>query len=156
VSFLPLNHPGSKKEAYLELTGFSFEAAHLTYTKDKGNYGLHGHSFEVKIRVWGTPDPETYIIIDVSVIKKMMENIVRDFDHKVIIGEKQSDLRSMLDRFNLEYIVIPYPQASMEALSQHFCRIVWEELRRKYDINSVEICVSQGFDEYACYRIGDS
>ena len=151
---MPSDFSEINDEIYLELTGFSFEAAHLTYTKEKGSYGLHGHSFNVKIKIWGGIDPDTYIIIDISIVRKLLEGIIQSLDHKVIIGNRQNELRSMLEKLRLQYIVLPYPQATMEALSQHIGRLVWDKLGSYNNIKIVETCVSQGSKEYACYKIG--
>jgi len=150
--FLPLNSTNYTEETYLELTGFSFEAAHLTYSKEKGEYGLHGHSFNVRIKIWGRPDPDTYIIIDTFVVRELLEEIIQRLDHKVVIGRNQYEIRSMLEKNNIQYTVLPYPQATMEALSQYIGKILWSKLSR-YNIKTVETCVSQGSNEYACYKI---
>ncbi|MCE4614850.1 MAG: 6-carboxytetrahydropterin synthase [Desulfurococcales archaeon] len=153
-SFLGPDTSSLAEETYLELMGFSFESAHLTHTKEKGSYGLHGHTFNVKLRIWGEPDPDTYIIVDVSLVREILEEIIQEFDHKVIIGSSQTELQSMLERLSLQYAVLPYPQASMEALSRHIGRLLWEKLGSNYNVKAVETCVSQGLEEYACYKIG--
>jgi 6-pyruvoyl-tetrahydropterin synthase len=144
---------GNIESTYIVVKGFSFESSHVTYTKEKGSYGLHGHSFSVEVRIEGTPDPDTSIIIDTTVIRELLAEIIRELDHKIVLGEKQRDLAKILEETGFNYTIIPFPQASMEALSQYIGTRLWNRLERENNIWSLETCVSQGFSEYACYSI---
>ncbi len=138
---------------YIVVKGFSFESSHITYTKEKGDYGLHGHSFNVEVKIEGTPDPDTYIIIDTSMIKELTVEIIGELDHKIILGERQRNLAKILEKAGLDYTIIPFPQASMEALSQYIGTKLWSKLKTENNVLGLETCVSQGVNEYACYSV---
>ncbi len=140
---------------YIVVKGFSFESSHITYTKEKGDYGLHGHSFSVEVKIKGTPDPDTYIIIDTSKIKELISMIIGELDHKIILGERQRNLAKILEKAGLDYTSVPFPQASMEALSQYIGTRLWNKLKTKNNVLGLEVCVSQGVNEYACYNINN-
>jgi 6-pyruvoyltetrahydropterin/6-carboxytetrahydropterin synthase len=72
-----------------------FNAAHRLYRKDWSfeendrvfgkcnNPEFHGHNYELIVSVTGEIDPETGFVIDVKVLKDLIESEIEDaFDHK--------------------------------------------------------------------------
>lgn len=72
-----------------------FNAAHRLYRKDWtdeknnevfascSNPNYHGHNYRIDVRVTGEIDPETGYVIDISLLKKIMQEEVMDkFDHR--------------------------------------------------------------------------
>jgi 6-pyruvoyltetrahydropterin/6-carboxytetrahydropterin synthase len=45
---------------------------------------LHGHRWKIEVWMEGEPDPETQILIDYSLIKKIIDK----YDHQIILNEE--------------------------------------------------------------------
>jgi 6-pyruvoyltetrahydropterin/6-carboxytetrahydropterin synthase len=63
---------------------FRFEAAHSLPNVPDGHKckRLHGHSYRVDVHVTGQPDPETGWVIDFGDIKRVVEPILDELDHR--------------------------------------------------------------------------
>jgi 6-pyruvoyltetrahydropterin/6-carboxytetrahydropterin synthase len=63
---------------------FSFEAAHFLPSAPKGhpNSRLHGHSFQVRVSVDGTPDPVTGLLIHFWDLAEAMKDVQAELDHR--------------------------------------------------------------------------
>ena len=72
-----------------------FNAAHRLHNPAKGegwnretfgpcnNPNYHGHNYEVEVMVEGEIDPETGYVLDVAVLKDLVEaEVVRELDHR--------------------------------------------------------------------------
>jgi 6-pyruvoyltetrahydropterin/6-carboxytetrahydropterin synthase len=64
--------------------GFSFEACHSLAENYVGPCSrMHGHSYKLSVEVEGVPDPDTGMVMDFKVLKKMVnENIIDKVDHQ--------------------------------------------------------------------------
>ena len=65
---------------------FRFEAAHSLPNVPEGHKcsRLHGHSYRVDIHVTGRPDPKTGWVIDFGNIKRVVEVVLDDMDHRCL------------------------------------------------------------------------
>ena len=87
---------------------FRFEAAHtLPHVPPGHKCGrMHGHSYRVDIHVTGQADPHTGWVIDFGEIKKAVEPILEELDH-----------RCLNDVPGLE-----------NSTSENICRYFWQKL----------------------------
>ena len=76
-----------------------FSSAHIIPEYDKCGR-VHGHTYAVHVKVTGKPD-ENGIIVDFSVLKKIIRNIADDLDHKVLIPEKNNIVNIKKDESNV-------------------------------------------------------
>lgn len=60
---------------------WSDEKNREVFGKSAGPYG-HGHNYCLEVTVEGEVDPETGMIINLDDLKKIMKEVLRDFDHK--------------------------------------------------------------------------
>ena len=65
---------------------FRFEAAHSLPHAGEGHKcaRLHGHSYRVDVHVTGQPDPHTGWVIDFGDIKRIVEPILDELDHRFL------------------------------------------------------------------------
>ena len=104
-----------------------FNAAHRLYNpkwSDEKNdqiFGLcnnpnyHGHNYEMEVKVTGEVDPETGYLIDLKILKNLIQNqIERRFDHKNL----------NLDTEEFKELI---PTA------EHICFVIWKILREHLD-----------------------
>jgi 6-pyruvoyltetrahydropterin/6-carboxytetrahydropterin synthase len=62
----------------------SFDASHRLLHYQGKCHNLHGHRWKVEIRITGSVDEQTNILVDYNEIKK----VVNRFDHQIILNEK--------------------------------------------------------------------
>ena len=84
------------------------------------NPNFHGHNYEIEVKVVGEVDPETGMVIDLKVLKQLLEDeVVERFDHK---------------NLNLD---CPEFENLMPTV-EHICYVIYEiivgKLDPKYDI----------------------
>lgn len=64
---------------------FSFEAAHFLPRYEGKCKHMHGHRWEVEVKLEGQIDPSSGMILDFSLLKKdMTEEFLELYDHKVL------------------------------------------------------------------------
>jgi len=63
---------------------FRFEAAHALPGAPEGHKcrRLHGHNYRVDIHVTGQPDPATGWVVDFGEIKRIVEAVLDELDHR--------------------------------------------------------------------------
>lgn len=110
-----------------------FNAAHRIYNPkwtDEKNYEVfgpcsnphfHGHNYELVVKVTGEVDPETGYVIDLRIIKKLIQKFVEDrYDHK--------NLNVEVDDFK-----------DLVPTAEHICFMIWKNLRenleKQYDLS---------------------
>lgn len=95
----------------------------------------HGHNYEVEVTVAGDPDPETGMVIDLKILKRLMhEHVIEQLDHKHL----NSDVDFMRD-------VIP--------TAENIAIKIWERLEPHIGsgvLHSVKVFESQ--NNYVDYR----
>jgi 6-pyruvoyltetrahydropterin/6-carboxytetrahydropterin synthase len=61
---------------------FSDEENNRIYDKCNNPSG-HGHNYELEVTIAGEPDPETGMVIDLKILKKIInEHVIEKLDHK--------------------------------------------------------------------------
>ncbi|OWY23380.1 6-pyruvoyl tetrahydrobiopterin synthase [Sphingobacteriales bacterium UPWRP_1] len=102
-----------------------FNAAHRlhnpNWSAEKNNrvFGLcnnpnfHGHNYELEVKVTGNIDPETGYVIDMKILKDIIEEeVIIPFDHK---------------NLNLDT-----PEfAQLNPTAEHIAVVIWQKLRRR-------------------------
>jgi 6-pyruvoyltetrahydropterin/6-carboxytetrahydropterin synthase len=75
---------------------FEFSASHRYWRdawseeKNKKEFGLcisphgHGHNYELHVTITGDINPETGMIVNLTVLKSRVKNILNQFDHKFL------------------------------------------------------------------------
>ena len=65
---------------------FSFDSAHYlpNLPEDHKCRRMHGHTFNVKVHITGTVDPEIVWIMDFAEIKTICDPVIKQLDHRVL------------------------------------------------------------------------
>lgn len=84
------------------------------------NTNYHGHNYELEVKVTGEVDPETGYLIDLKVLKDLIEEQVeKRFDHK--------NLNLDTEEFN-----------NLNPTAENICFVIWKILKKhldkKYDL----------------------
>jgi 6-pyruvoyltetrahydropterin/6-carboxytetrahydropterin synthase len=104
-----------------------FNAAHRLYNADWSdarnvmvfgkcaNPNYHGHNYELIVSVKGTIDPETGFVMDMKVLRKLIESEIEDeFDHK--------NLNEEVEIFK-----------TLNPTAENIAVVIWNKLREKID-----------------------
>lgn len=138
-----------------------FSSAHIIPEYKKCGR-LHGHTYAVHVKVFGKPD-ENGIIIDFSILKDILREIVNKLDHKILIPEKNCNViitknkESIRLRSNGKFYVfpvhdcylLPISSTSAEKLSQYILNSILEKVNFSNRIKSIEIGVDEGYGQGA-------
>jgi 6-pyruvoyltetrahydropterin/6-carboxytetrahydropterin synthase len=130
---------------------------------------LHGHNYQVGVRVEGNLLPTGYVL-DFGVIKRLTKQIVERLDERTLIpaasdclqiehlDDAQIRVRYGTDEFRLpekDVYLLPIAHSSAEELAryiwQELCQALREENALK-GIASLEISVAEGPGQAAIYR----
>jgi 6-pyruvoyl-tetrahydropterin synthase len=129
---------------------------------------LHGHNYQVSVRVEGRLGGSGYVL-DFGLVKKLTKEIVDRLDERTIIPSKSDCLT--IDqgigqiRVAYEDAHFAFPAADVALLpivhssAEELARFIWDELHSALDereavadITSIEISVAEGPGQAAIYR----
>jgi dihydroneopterin triphosphate aldolase (PTPS-III) / 6-pyruvoyltetrahydropterin synthase len=129
---------------------------------------LHGHNYQVGVRVEGRL-AETGYVLDFGVIKKATKEIADRLDERTIIPansecltiEREDD--ELIVHYGKDRFVLPVSDAAIlpiaHSSAEELARYIWNELRDALaarealsDVISIEISVAEGPGQAAIYR----
>ena len=106
-----------------------FDAAHYTKGISSKCMNLHGHTFRVDVVVYGEIDSETGMVIDFGILKKIVREIVEEYDHTIIVPRKDLDYITIKGPFNVSIKTIDYPEATTEYIAMDIAKKLYEKLK---------------------------
>jgi len=151
-----------------------FASAHFITFRGHQCETLHGHNYRVGVAVEGSVDPETYFVLDFSVLKQMTRRFVDEIDHKVLLPTQNPKLafHEDGDRLRVDYFgqptyvfpkrdcaLLPIRNSTAEMLAQYLGVKMREELGRSgyTHLTLLELEVEENYGQSATYRetLGD-
>lgn len=129
---------------------------------------LHGHNYQVGVRVEGTLAPTGYVI-DFGLIKKITKEIVDRIDERTIVPEQSDCLRidrpspeRVRIRYESDEFIIPASDVAMlpivHSSAEELARYIWGELVSALrsrgaigDSAAIEVSVAEGPGQCAIY-----
>ena len=141
-----------------------FSAAHLISDYERCGR-LHGHTYAVHMKIYGRLG-ENGILIDFTVLKQLLNKIVDELDHKMLIPgrnpnvsiDKDNDSVSLisLDKHYIfpisDCIILPIETTSAENLSNYILEKIYDNLLEYNNIYEIEIGVDEGYGQGAWVR----
>ena len=138
-----------------------FSAAHVIPEYEKCGR-LHGHSYAVHARLHGAQD-EKGIIIDFSIAKQMLREIIEQLDHKVIIPSKSTVVKTKTSNQSIELqslgktyvfpksdcVLVPISSSSAEHLAEYVLHSFVKKLGKPHMLTKVEIGIDEGYGQGA-------
>jgi 6-pyruvoyltetrahydropterin/6-carboxytetrahydropterin synthase len=99
---------------------FSWEMGHrLTFHEGKCR-NLHGHSYKCLVELTGDPDANG-IVLDYFELKKIMDPILEELDHSVIVWDKDLELVELLTKLNSRMVILD-SQTTAESICLFFLK----------------------------------
>lgn len=129
---------------------------------------LHGHNYQVGVRVEGTLAPTGYVI-DFGLIKKITREIVDRIDERTIVPERSDCLRidrpgpgQVRIRYESDEFILPASDVAMlpivHSSAEELARYIWGELVSALrsrgalgDAAAIEVSVAEGPGQCAIY-----
>jgi 6-pyruvoyltetrahydropterin/6-carboxytetrahydropterin synthase len=146
-----------------------FASAHFITFRGHQCESLHGHNYRVGIAVEGSVDAECMFVLDFSVLKRMVRQLVDQIDHKVILPTENPKLayREQDGMLQVEYFgkptyvfprsdcaLLPIPNSTAEMLAQYLGGNVRRLLESEgyRHLTLLELEVEENFGQSATYR----
>jgi 6-pyruvoyltetrahydropterin/6-carboxytetrahydropterin synthase len=152
-------------ESYIYIDGWRekirFSSAHVIPEYKKCGR-LHGHSYAIHVKLFGEPD-EKGIILDFSIIKEKLFDIIKKLDHKILIPEKSKFAEIKIDKELIKMntlgkkytfpkddcIILPIDSTSAEKLSIFILEKFFEKIKNYDNIKKIELGIDEGFGKGA-------
>ena len=152
-------------DSYIVIDGWKsnirFSSAHVIPEYEKCGR-LHGHSYGVHIKIEGTPDSKG-IIMDFSLVKDTLKEIVNELDHKILIPENSKSMKIQKDKVNIivsllekryafplnDCVFLSIESTSAENLAAFILESFVERIQLPKNIKRIEIGVDEGFGQGA-------
>jgi 6-pyruvoyltetrahydropterin/6-carboxytetrahydropterin synthase len=149
--------------SYITIDGWRsnirFSSAHIIPEYEKCGR-LHGHTYAVHLKIGGKPDSNG-IILDFSLSKNVIREIVNELDHKILIPEKSKVVINEKNNksvkitslgknyvFPLEDCVfLPINSTSAENLSKYLLEKFIEKISIPKTIEYIEVGVDEGYGQ---------
>ncbi|MDH7507485.1 MAG: 6-pyruvoyl tetrahydropterin synthase family protein [Candidatus Thermoplasmatota archaeon] len=138
-----------------------FSSAHIIPEYEKCGR-LHGHTYAVHAKINGDPD-KNGIIMDFSLLKNSLKQIVDELDHKILIPKKSINVKIEKDKKNVKIsffeknyvfplsdcVFLPITSTSAENLGLYILKKVLDKIVFMKNIKSIEIGVDEGYGQGA-------
>ncbi len=152
-------------ESYIYVNGWEekirFSSAHIIPEYEKCGR-LHGHTYAVHTKLFGEPDDKG-IILDFSIIKNNLIEIIKKLDHKILIPKNSKYAKIKINEKNIsmetlgkkyifpkeDCILLPIDSTSAEKLSFYILENFSKKIREYDNIIKIELGVDEGYGQGA-------
>ncbi|MGL4992890.1 MAG: 6-pyruvoyl trahydropterin synthase family protein [Bacteroidales bacterium] len=118
---------------------YKFEGAHIVrncYT-DRCKFSLHGHSYKVEVMLHGSSLDNSGMLLDFSIMKLVIGDLIDSFDHTWLFWERESDeFQSFVKNNSERWISFP-ANPSAESIAVVLFKYI-NELIAKVNLNNGE------------------
>ena len=146
-----------------------FASAHFITFKGHQCETLHGHNYRVGVSVEGAVDSECLFVLDFSVLKRIVRELVDAIDHKVLLPINNPKLAyaEANDRVTVSYFgeptyvfpkrdcaLLPIQNSTAEMLAEYLAIGVRSRLARDgfTHLTALELEVEENYGQSATYR----
>lgn len=128
---------------------FHFEMAHALIDYNELCKNIHGHSYQLEIRVSGNidqhPDPSKKgMVMDFSDLKEIVEeHIIQQYDHALILNDKSNPELIKQLKANYQKILVVDFQPTSEQLLVDFAQRLTKQLPKYVTLHSIRLSETQ-------------
>lgn len=147
-----------------------FASAHFITFRGHQCETLHGHNYRVGVMVEGAVDDECLFVLDFSILKRIVRELVDHIDHKVLLPTQNPKLgyRHEGDKVHVDYFgkptyvfpaadcaLLPVQNSTAEMLAEYIGNRVRERLAAEgfTHLTALELEVEENFGQSATYRV---
>jgi 6-pyruvoyltetrahydropterin/6-carboxytetrahydropterin synthase len=165
---MPEPRDGGSFGVHLYRPDFRFDAGHFLVFPDGTREALHGHNYQVRVRIDGPLGPGD-VVVDFLWMKPIIRAVCGELDHILLLPERNEFLRIRADgeffelsgagrpmRLHRDDVrLLPLSNTSVELLAEHVAGRLLEEMRARDPgvvISSLEVEVEETPGQAARYR----
>lgn len=126
--------------------GLWFDAAHYTLEAGSRCMNLHGHTFRVDAEVEGPLDEGAGMVLDFAVVKRVLKEILEEWDHSIIVPRRHLGEVRFEGPFNVKIKSIDYPHGTTEYIALSIAEELNKRLNGPY---RVRVRVYEGIGKFA-------
>ncbi|MEM0173732.1 MAG: 6-carboxytetrahydropterin synthase [Sulfolobaceae archaeon] len=115
------------------IEGITFDSAHYTLSSPH-NAQIHGHTYSLSVELEGNVNPEDGFIIDFEQMKVIINEIVKKWDHKLIIPAKDYKNTKIEGPFSLELKIIEAPYPTAEYIILELVKEIYNAFNGKFKV----------------------
>jgi 6-pyruvoyltetrahydropterin/6-carboxytetrahydropterin synthase len=147
---------------------FNFAAAHFLIFADGQREALHGHNYQVAVKLEGELD-RAGVVLDFITFKPLVKRLCDALDHRTLVQSKSPDLkvqeqdRSVLIHYKKQkillpkqdVILLPIANTSTELLAEYIAKQLQAGVRRQFPaahIRCIEVAVEEARSQRAIFR----
>ena len=147
---------------------FNFASAHFLIFANGQREPLHGHNYQVSVKLEGELDPAG-VVLDFITFKPLVKRICDDLDHRTLIQSRSPalNIRRRIREIEVRYgqqkmilprqdvILLPLANTSTELLAEHVANRIRRRLRNKFrgaKIRSLEVAVEEARGQRGVYH----
>jgi 6-pyruvoyltetrahydropterin/6-carboxytetrahydropterin synthase len=147
---------------------FNFASAHFLIFANGQREPLHGHNYQVSVKLEGELDPAG-VVLDFITFKPLVKRICDELDHRTLIQSQSPVLnvrrraREIEVRYRREkmilpkqdVILLPLANTSTELLAEHVANLIRRRVSRAFrgaNIRSVEVGVEEARGQRGFYH----
>lgn len=147
---------------------FNFASAHFLIFANGQREPLHGHNYQVSVRIEGEPD-SAGVVLDFITFKPMVKQVCDALDHRTLIQAespllkvrrraREIEVRYRQQRILLprsDVILLPLKNTSTELLAEHVADKIRREVRRRFprtQIRYIEVGVEEARGQRGLFR----
>jgi 6-pyruvoyltetrahydropterin/6-carboxytetrahydropterin synthase len=147
---------------------FNFASAHFLIFANGRREPLHGHNYQVAVRMEGELD-RAGVVLDFISFKPLVKQICDDLDHRTLIQtkspaitvekrEREVEITYKAQRLLLprgDVILLPVVNTSTELLAEHIAKQIRHRVRRHFPatkITRMEVAVEEARGQRGIYR----
>ncbi|MFX0098369.1 MAG: 6-pyruvoyl tetrahydropterin synthase family protein [Candidatus Hodarchaeota archaeon] len=136
-----------------------FSSAHFIVDHHKCSR-LHGHNFHISIEIAG-PLNDQYFVTDFMEVKKVIKDIIKDLDHKVLVPGESSNVETTENGENFDFnfsgkkysipkcdiCILPLPAITSETLAKYF----HDKLKEQFSGFKIKARIGETISSFAEY-----
>ena len=147
---------------------FNFASAHFLIFADGERESLHGHNYQVSVRMEGELD-HAGVVLDFITFKPLIKRICDSLDHRTLIQtqsplikvrERAQEVELLYKRQKIilprhDVILLPLANTSTELLAEHIAGQIRRQVRRRFPrskIRFMEVGVEEARGQRGFYR----
>jgi 6-pyruvoyltetrahydropterin/6-carboxytetrahydropterin synthase len=147
---------------------FNFAAAHFLIFANGQREALHGHNYQVAVRLEGELD-RAGVVLDFITLKPLVKRVCDDLDHRTLIQSQSPVLKvqkndgAVLIHYKRQKIILPkqdvillpIANTSTELLAEYIARQLQYRVRRQFpaaNIRFIEVSVEEARSQRAIFR----
>ena len=147
---------------------FNFAAAHFLIFANGQREALHGHNYQVAVRLEGELD-EAGVVLDFITFKPLVKRVCDALDHRTLIQSQSAILKvekqdgTILIHYKKQRIILPkqdvillpIANTSTELLAEYIAKQLQAKVRQQFpaaNIRSIEVAVEEARSQRAIFR----